>query len=277
VTTFELGQTASVALAVVDSAGAAANLGSCACTVTRPDGTTTAATVTNPAIGSYLGALSTTQAGRHRFTFTGSGANSGALPWSDTVDVWPADPRLIISLADARAALNRTANVADDELRLYIAATTLVIEDIVGTVLARTVVEEHDGGKSGVLLDQAVVAVASVVVDGVTLTEGSGYHVKKGAGIVYAGSSRAPSTFATGRGNVVVTYSTGQASIDPNIILAAREEVAFLYRVGQQGARPGVGGGVPDTTAWTPSGFAVPTRVIELASASQSRRMPGIA
>lgn len=276
-TTFELGQTIAVPMTVLDATNAAANLGTCACTVTLPDGTTSAAAVTNPAVGSYLASLASAQAGRHRFTFTGTGANSGALPWTDVADVWPADPRLIISLADARAALNRTTNVADDELRLYIAATTLVIEDIVGTVLARTVIEEHDGGKSGVLLDQAVVSVSSVVVDGVTLTEGSDYHVKKASGIIYAGSSRGPSTFAAGRGNVVVTYSTGRTTIDPNIILAAREEVAFLYRVGQQGTRPNVGGGVPDTMAWTPSGFAVPTRVIELASASSSRRMPGIA
>ena len=47
-TTYEVGQTATVALKVYDATGALADLGggNPTCTVTKPDGTTTAATVT---------------------------------------------------------------------------------------------------------------------------------------------------------------------------------------------------------------------------------------
>lgn len=279
-TTYEVGQTATVALKVYDSAGALADLGggNPTCTVTKPDGTTTTATVTKNSTGYYQGAYTTTTAGRHRFTFTGSGTNSGGLPWSDVVDVWPADPRLILSLADAKAALNVPAGtrVNDDELRLYIAATTAVIEDIVGSVLTTPKTETFDGGTCSVPLSQRATAITSVVVGGTTLTAGTQYVANLVSGLVYAGSTSSSSTFTSGAQNVVVTYTTGSSSIDPNVILAAREEVRFLYQIGQQGGRPSLGG-APTDLSWTPSGFAVPQRVIELCAASAARRMPGFA
>lgn len=279
-TTYEVGQTATVAISIYDSSGVLADLGggNPTCTVTKPDGTTTTATVTKTATGKYQGACVTTSAGRHRFTFTGSGTNSGALPWSDVADVWPSDPRLILSLADAKAALNVPAGtrVNDDELRLYIAATTEVIEDIVGAVLSTTITQTFDGGNEVVLLRERAASITSVTVGGVAQTAGTQYVANLDAGIVYAGGTYAPWCFTEGRQNVVVTYTTGASGIDPNVILAAREEVRFLYQIGQQGGRPSLGGSVPDL-AWTPSGFAVPQRVIELCEASQSRRMPGLA
>lgn len=270
-TTYEVGQTATVALKVYDSAGALADLGggNPTCTVTKPDGTTTTATVTKNSTGYYQGAYTTTTAGRHRFTFTGSGTNSGALPWSDVVDVWPADPRLIISLADAKAALNVPAGtrVNDDELRLYIAATTEVIEDIVGTVLATSKTETFDGGCPSVLLAQVPSAITSVTVNGTATTN---YVANLSSGIIHAGPS---TVFQGGLQNVAVTYATGLQQIPPNVILAAREEVRFLYQIGQQGGRPSLGG-APTDLSWTPSGFAVPQRVIELCNASVDHSLP---
>lgn len=280
--TYELGQTLVFTVQVVDDTGAAADLGggNPTCTVTRPDGTTTTANVTKPSTaGLYWGSLATSnQVGRWRGTFTGTGANSGKLPYTDVIDVWPADPRLIISLADAKAALNVPAGtrVNDDELRLYIAATTEVIEDIVGSVLAVTATETFDGGNSAVLLSQRASAITSVTVSGTAQTAGTQYVANLTSGIVYAGSSTTYGTFTAGRQNVVVAYTTGSSSIDPNVILAAREEVRFLYQIGQQGGRPSLGG-APQDLSWTPSGFAVPQRVVELCQASVSRRMPGLA
>lgn len=275
-TTYEVGQTATVALKVYDSTGVLADLGGGdpVCTVTKPDGTITTATVTKPSTGNYQGAYVTTSAGRHRFTFTGSGTNSGALPWSDVADVWPADPRFIISLADAKAALNvpAGARVNDDELRLYIAATTEIIEDIVGAVLSTTRTQTFDGGRNAILLSERATSITSVTVGGTTTTN---YVANLSSGVVYAGATGVD-WFTDGKQNVTVAYTTGSSSIDPNVILAAREEVSFLYQLGQQGGRPSLGGSVPDMS-WTPSGFAVPKRVIELCAPSMARRMPGIA
>lgn len=273
-TTYEVGQTATVAVSIYDSTGVLADLGggNPTCTVTKPDGTTATATVTKTSTGKYQGAYLTTLAGRHRFTFTGSGTNSGALPWSDVADVWPADPRLIISLADAKSSLNVPSGtrVNDDELRLYIAAATQVIEDIVGTMLTMTVTETFDGGTRSLLLAQVPSAITSVTVNGTATTN---YVANLSSGIIFAGSQTTPWIFQEGYQNVVVTYATGVQQIPPNIILAAREEVRFLYQIGQQGGRPSLGGTPPDLS-WTPSGFAVPQRVIELCNATVNRALP---
>ena len=274
-TTYEVGQTLTFGLSVYDAAGALANVGTIgSATITRPDGTTTTVTPTTSATGLYAATHVSTQAGRYRCTFTGSGANSGALPWSDVADVWPADPRFIISLADAKAALNTPAGarVNDDELRLYIAATTEIIEDIVGAVLSTTRTQTFDGGRNAILLSERATSITSVTVGGTTTTN---YVANLSSGVVYAGATGVD-WFTDGMQNVTVAYTTGSSSIDPNVILAAREEVSFLYQLGQQGGRPSLGGSVPDMS-WTPSGFAVPKRVIELCAPSMARRMPGIA
>lgn len=273
-TTYEVGQTGTFGLSIYDDAGVLANVGSIgSATITRPDGTTTTATPSNPSTGLYAAAVPFTQAGRWRCTFTGTGANSGALPWTDVADVWPADPRLICSLADARAEINMPASVTvnDDELRLYVAATTPVIEEIVGRVLAATLTETFDGGKAAVLLSERATAITSVTVGGVATTN---YVANLDAGIVYAGSTSSPTSFTWGRQNVVVTYTTGGSTIDPNIVLAARVVAAHLYQVGQQGRR---GKNVTDEITVLSSGFAVPTRAVELCRGSQHRKMPGFA
>jgi hypothetical protein len=276
VTTYEPGATIYFPLRITSDGTTLADLGGGlpTCTVTRPDATVTTATVTKLSTGIYQGALTSTLAGRYRGVFTGSGANSGDLPRTFPVDVMPADPRFIIGLDDAKAALNTPAGarVNDDELRLYIAATTEIIEDIVGAVLSTTRTQTFDGGRNAILLSERATSITSVTVGGTTTTN---YVANLSSGVVYAGATGVD-WFTDGKQNVTVAYTTGSSSIDPNVILAAREEVSFLYQLGQQGGRPSLGGSVPDMS-WTPSGFAVPKRVIELCAPSMARRMPGIA
>jgi hypothetical protein len=275
VTTFELGQTITVAINVYDSTGALADIGgTMTCTAVKPDGTTADATVTNPEPGKYQAALASTLAGRYRFPFTGTGLNSGGLPRTMVADVWPADPRFICSLEDVKAELNMppTVVVNDDELWLYIAATTPVVEDIVGRVLQSTLTETFDGGKAAVLLSERAASITSVTVNGVATTN---YVADLASGIVYAGSTSGPTSFAYGRQNVVVTYVAGGTAIDPNITLAARIIAAHQYQVGQQG-RTGRGRGLEDVTILG-SGFAVPSRALQLLEPVAARRMPGFA
>ena len=270
-TTYEVGQTITWGLTTYDATGAPANVGTIGqATITRPDGTTTTVTPTSTGTGTYQAAVVSTQAGRWRCTFTGSGANSGALPWSDVADVWPADPRLIISLADAKAELNMPANhtVNDDELRLYVAATTSIVEEIAGRVLASTVTETFDGGKAAVLLSERASAITTVTVDGVATAS---YVPNLESGIVYAGTSGGPTSFAYGRQNVVVTYTVGASAVDPDVVAASRVIAAHLYSVGQQGRRRDA------SELVVASGYAVPRRAVELLRRRSSYRMPGIA
>jgi hypothetical protein len=280
VPTYELGQTLTVQIKVYNSADppALADLGGGdpTCTVTKPDGTNTGGTVTRIGAGTYNGSLASTLYGRYRFTMTGTGANSGGLPWSNVVDVWPADPRFICSLEDAKAELNipGSVNVDDDELRRYIAAAMPIVEDVVGRVGPGVVeVETLDGGKAAVLLSQRVRSVTSVVVDGVALTA-SDYVVDAAAGIIYAGSEGA-GRFSWGRQNVVVTYTSGDQAVPANVVTGGAIIAAHLYSVGQM-SRSGRGR-TDETFVTTGSGFAVPSRALELLGPSAHRSMPGFA
>lgn len=271
-TTYEVGQTITFGLRVTDANGAPANVGvTPTCTVSRPDGTTTVASVSNPAVGSYVASVPSTLPGRWLAQWTGSGANSGGMPYSDSADVWPAEPRMIISLADARAALNlpSAAVVNDDELRLYIAAATDVIESIVGPVLptSRTYEIVADRRSVSVLLPAYPESVTEVREDGVTLPA-TAYRLRPG-GVL----SR---TYGTWGDVVEVVADIGWTSIPPSVILAAREQVRFLWQVGQNGQRPAVGttSGGAGYVAAMPQGFAVPRRVIELLGDSIAANKP---
>lgn len=262
-TTYEVGQSIQWGLRVRDEAGAPADpaTGPTA-TITQPDGTTAVGSVTNAEVGSYAASHVATMPGRHRVTWQAAGANSAGFPYTDNADVWPADPRFIISLADARAALNLPPGAVadDDELRLYIAATTAVIEDIAGPVLGRTHTEVHDGGSADALFLRAYPSeITSVTENGVTLTGAE--HYQLGGGGVLWRTNRGWS--GNSRGNVVITYTMGgDGVIAPNVILAAREQLRHMWQVGQVAARPALGGDV--APGYTPTGYAVPNRVVQL-------------
>jgi len=243
-------------------------------TVRLPDGTTATPAVAETAGGNYSATVATPQAGRYLLSW--SKAAAPATTYVEILDVWPADPRFLISLEDGRQQLNWTLTDDDADLRLYIAACTPVIEDIVGAVLQSTEIQYADGGKTGVALWQRPVLdedrqVTELVVDGVVSTD---YVVDENAAIVYAGSSTAPSRFPSGRQNIKITYVAGSNLIGPNIRLATRELLRHLWAIGRQANRPAFGD-EPLDTVHTPSGFAVPKRVIELCQANPS--LPGIA
>ena len=237
-------------------------------TVTKPDGTEESPTPTSND-GTYSATFEGDIPGRYLLTWRDT-----SVRYTDVVDVWPADPRFLISFEDAVAALQwreTDRNSPNGEsLRLYIAAATPVIEDLVGAVLVSSRTEFHDGGKIGVALSRRPSELISVEVDG---TEVSGCVVNERSMIVYRGKNN--ERFAPGRQVVKVTYKTGTSEVPPNIQLATRELVRHLWQIGQQvlSGEPVHYGERPMGT--TPSGFAVPKRVIELCASNF--RMPGIA
>lgn len=242
-------------------------------TVTLPDGTTAAATVARTGLGTYRATLTTTLPGRHTVRWTSTTA-SDDTPYTDIADVWPADPRLIISLADARAALNNPPTTADDEIRLYIAAATEQIEDRIGPVLADTVTETRSGdGRLCIALDKLPTAIASVVEDGTTLAA-TAYSLDE-SGILWRGSHKGGGCWSsTSTRNVVITYTVGGTTVAPGVVKAAREMVKHQYGVSQQAARPSFddGSGEP---AYSPqsSWFAI----LDALTPHAAGRTPGIA
>lgn len=288
--TYEVGQTIPFGLTVRDSTGALADAGTLpVCTVTRPDGTTASATVVKTSTGTYSAALASTLAGRYRATWTATGANTGGFPYSDVLDVWPADPRLVISLADARAEINEQTGVTanDDELRLFIASATTMLEDLgsmmsIG-ILPQTRTEEYRPVGSEIALKMRPVASVTTVTEyrGTTSTviavgatpgaAGESYTLNGSAGVLTRRSGGVEVAWAD---VVVVTYVWGSTTVAPNVVTAARALVAHVFKLGQRGWRPSFGG---DDVTITPSGYAVPNRVREMLDPSNQRGIGGFA
>ncbi|WP_313812365.1 hypothetical protein [Glutamicibacter sp.] len=220
--------------------------------VIRPDGTAGTA-----AIDQVRGTATITadMAGRWRISW---GSDAGIV-YTDIFDVWPEDPRFLISIDDALTALgaSRANDEYIDDLRLYIAAATPVIEDITGPVIARTVTGNFSAGQSLIVLPGATSHVVSVFVDGQEFTTWSEEH-----GILFAGPQQSRTLFPGT--TVTVTWQEGFPVVPANIRLAARELVRHWVQIGKQYAG---GSGVrvdPTDEVFTPSGFAVPRRVVEL-------------
>lgn len=241
-------------------------------TVTRPDGVQAEAVTATEASGTYSVDVATPLAGRYLLAWENT---TDSVTYTDTIEVWPADPRFLISLDDAFAALQWTDRTADktknaDSVRLYVAAATPIIEDITGTVLVRMVEQYADGGKTGVLLWERPSEILTVEVDGSEITD---YVTNKSAAILYRG--RHGERFDDGRQLIRIVYKTGEDAVAPNLQLATRELVRHLWQVGQQvpSGSPVSYGDKP--MGLTPSGFAVPNRVIELCGTTY--KLPGIA
>lgn len=240
-------------------------------TVTLPDLTTATPSVTE-ATGVYSATVTTSQAGRYRLKWT---IAASSKVYTDVLDVWPADPRFIVSLDEVVSAIRQTTtlNATDrSDMRLLIAAATPVIEDIVGAVLVTTQVQTSDGGVPGISLWKKPTSITSVVSSGTTLAAAD-YTADLNAGIVYAANY---GYFASGRQTVVITYSVGSSTIQPNVRLATIELVRHWWQWGRQTHRAAIPGDSPATPmGLTPSGYAVPNRVLELLAAS--KRVSGFA
>lgn len=277
---YEVGQTLVWTVVTRDAAGTIVDpTAAPTAALTLPDATTASGTVTKTATGTYRVTAASPQVGRVRMRASSTDAGTvTTLPWSDVADVLPADPRLICSLADVRAAMNTPAaqRVSDDEVRGYIAAATLVVEDIVGPVLGASRTEVHDGGQRAILLfDYPTAAITSVTEDGVTLSA-SDYCLGDG-GILYRGSRPGTGRWSHGARNVTITYPVGGTSIDPNVRLAAAELVAFWYGSTQIAGRPGLQSGAAVAGGTFMSmGYAVPHAVRDKLLPSV-HRSPGFA
>lgn len=256
-----------------DADGDLGDASSVVVTVTLPDGTTDTPGIAHPAIGQYAFDYPTDQAGRHTYTIVATGGVLGSNPetWSDTFDVQPEDPGFIVSLADARQHLGKSARTDDEELRGFLAAVTRVIEDDsevgVGPVVVREFTERHPGCGSLVLDQTPVVEIVSVEP---WLTSGTTYDpddliVDSDAGVV----ERSDGAEFTG-GPFAVTYTAGRAVIPSNIRLAALSMIKFWWDSSQRGprGRPELTGDA--STITLQSGYTIPIDAATLLRADRT-------
>jgi uncharacterized phiE125 gp8 family phage protein len=126
-------------------------------TIGQPDGTTAGPFAALSGTWTFTPA----QVGRHTVLWVSSGP---ADAYSDTFDVAAAEAGGIISLADAKAHLRFPADydVDDEELRLFIASTTALIEHEVGPVLPADHTEIVQAVDTIVLSKAPVLRVSSI-------------------------------------------------------------------------------------------------------------------
>ncbi|WP_329338591.1 phage head-tail connector protein [Streptomyces sp. NBC_00663] len=183
----------------------------------------------------------------------------------------------LLTLADAKKQLNLKTDADDDELQVYVDAVTAPIEEYIGPVEPRAVVERHDaegGRRVLVLRTMPVLSLTSVLpvlsgdaaypVDGLTLDPETGELRRLDRGVF--------------RGLLDVTVQAGRAEISSTINLAARMFVQHLWRTQRPSRSGGLAGGGDDYSVSEPIvgyGYAVPNRVLELLA--PYRLPPGVA
>jgi hypothetical protein len=121
----DLGDAVTITTALTDASGTPTNA-TMALVVTKPDGTTTSPTVSNPSTGSYTAAVTADQAGVWLYKWTASGAitavDSGQFTVTD-----PA-PTLYVTLAELKLHLGITDTTEDSLLRKAISTASRAVE-----------------------------------------------------------------------------------------------------------------------------------------------------
>lgn len=255
----DLGEPVPIAFEVRDATGTLTNAATVTLTITLPDGTTTTPPVTTTATGVYAYDYPTAQAGRHTWRVVTTGPTSAYGPVVFHVN--PAAPGPILGLDQVKAHLNMDPARTDDdtELRAVIDAATVVVEDIVGPVVARSFTEVHDPGPLLALWQAPVIALTSMVP---VLTGGTGYQPAEVDLDAETGIVR---RLDGGRfaGPLRVTYTAGRRVVPANITQGGLEIIRHMWDTqrGHAAARPGLG---DEELVPTGAGWTVPRRVIEL-------------
>ncbi|WP_422934977.1 hypothetical protein [Sinomonas sp. P47F7] len=258
----DLGATATLEWGTVPSGGAPS------LSIVRPDGTSIATPASTTGPTSATAKFTPSMPGRHLARWTAFAMDGTMGAHVDVLDVWPADPLFIIPVGEMKTGLNADHATAAqlEDMRLFVAAATPVIEDIVGPVVHRQFTQVADGGAHAVVLQHRADAVVSITELGSPLAD---FVFDEDASIVYAGRQLAPRLFMPGIRAVVVTFTAGYQVIPANIRLAARELVRHWWQIGMQSQGGSVRRGSASDDVFTPSGFAVPRRVMELCAADE--------
>lgn len=246
----ELGETFNYQFQAKDAAGGNISPGTVTASVTLPDGTTSAATVTgvSPAAIAYL----TTQVGRHVLSGTafGGALGSDVKKFEDTFNVEPVG-RYVVGLDEALAhlaAVGILTQVNDlEQLRWYILAASDAIERDLGRTVARQTVtaEKVSGGRDCIRLRRTpVISVTTIVENSTTLTNAAGtdwvVDDLEGTGYVYRGSPTAPGIWAWGRANIAVTYVAGMAIVPAVVRKVVLNAVERMWQSAQNAGHPGL-------------------------------------
>lgn len=266
--TYSVGDTLPFSSKLYDAAGALANATSATLTITLPDQTVATPTVTNPpaVIGTYTLDYPTTggavQAGRYVGVWLFTMATGKTTAYAEVFDVSAADPAFIVSLAQAKAQANIASTTSDDEIALYIASATRVVEWFVGPVVVRSYTQRVGARKPRLMHRPVLGAGLSPVLTLTSLTPlYSGGTSWLPADVVVdplTGELTTASGSSLTGGPWTAVYTAGQRIVDANWQLGALIVIEHLWQT-QRGASglplqmqddvtvvPGLGSGIPN-------------------------------
>lgn len=259
---FDLGAVVPLGTQVKDADGALANAGSMALTITLPDTTTVSVSSVSPtSTGIYTYDYATVQAGRHTARWVATGLNAGA--YTDSFDVREATPPGILSLADAKAHLNKTDTTDDDEIRSWVESITSGIEGLCGPVVVQTVTERHRFRRAAtiVLRRPPVLSLTSATA---VLTAGTSYDVADLTVDPVTGLVERPDGGVL-YGPLTFVYEAGRRVIPAAMTSAGRIILQHLWRTQQGPGRPQLGTGDFDVSEPVQGfGYAIPNRALQL-------------
>lgn len=261
----DLGDIVPLTVELRDTAGALANASAVVLTVGLPDGTSVTPSASNPSVGRYQYDFPTSQVGRHSVRWLATGTNAAA--YTDQFDVRLADPAAIMSLTDAKRAVNfdLTDTSNDEELRGLIEAVTVAVENYRNEKIVRRTMVDHVSGRLAAtrrrltLAHSPVISVTSVFrpYDAFTWDPADVVLVDPEIGeIVTYGTSF--------YGDLVITYVVGYPVIPANYVEGAKHILKHLWEIQQT---PGLGTS-PFTGDISPAiagmGYAIPNRAAQL-------------
>ncbi len=241
-------------------------------TITLPDQTVVTPTVTNPPAVTGIYTLDypttggTTMPGRHLGVWLFTMATGKTTAYAEVFDVAPADPGFVVSLAAAKSQLNLTSTTNDDELAIYIASATRVVEWFVGPVVVRPYTQRVSARNPRLthlpVLGPGLTPVLILTSLTPLYTTGTAYI---GADVVVdpaTGALATTSGACLAGGPWTALYTAGQRVVDSNWQLGALIVVQHLWET-QRGAS-----GLPlqarDEVIVPGLGFAIPNRARDL-------------
>lgn len=194
-------------------------------TITLPDGTNTGPI--SALSGSYT--YTTTQPGRHIVLWQSTGPSDA---YADAFDVAETDPGAVISLQDAKNQLN-TPDSDDEDLRLYLAAVTSVIESITGPIITNEHIDILPASDRIVLRKAPVQSVTSIVPTdpGFAGAFVGNYILEPATGILRrqgfypfepAYAFQIEHTYWFEGYDLTITYTAGRAEVPAGVQVAAR-------------------------------------------------------
>lgn len=266
---YPTGQPVRLSTSVRDLSGTLVNAGALSLVLLRPDNTQQIySSPTNDGTGLYhqdVPATDMTQLGHYQYKWVATGVGAGVS--AGAFDVYDPFEQEVLSLADLKTQIGipLTDTSKDAELEMYAATAIQAIEDLIGgPYLNRTITElvyPCEDGRALILREQRVVSITAIV----DMQSGSSVSVSQ---LILDPVTRilrqklwVPFYWV---GPFQVTYVAGcGTAVSPSVNTAARIIGQHLWLTRRGAASlPGIGG--QDPVVITPSGFAVPSRAVQL-------------